>query len=166
MLEKAIMPGRVKYVQGDVTAPESGGLRFVLQINNDGGKCDTDSIAQRWPQVEKEYRKWYRMSANPNTALMPLGKIQTIPVQSDISVISMIVQKTSKRKLITQYDALDTCLKQVAELAQTEGASVHMPRISASATGRRDGKKLDIASLIEQHFIKSGINVTVYESVT
>lgn len=166
LLGKATMPGRIKYIKGDATMPESGGLRFVLQVNNDEGKYGagfSGAVSRRWPQVEKEYRNFYRMSANPTTLRMPLGKIQTVPVQSDITVINMIAQRgiaNNKESSPIRYDALEDCIKQVGELAQRDGASIHAPRIGCGLAG---GTWEEIEPMIIKHFVARGANVIIYD---
>lgn len=166
-MEKATMPGRVKYIKGDATAPEAGGLRFVLQVNNDEGKYGagfSGAVGSRWPVVEKEYRKWYRQSANPTTERMPLGTIQPITVQSDITVINMIAQKGTVSKtnqVPIQYDALETCLKDIGEMAQQEGASIHIPRIGMGLAGCKDWTIIE--NMLIKYFTKRGVNITVYD---
>lgn len=166
LLSKATMPGRLKYIKGDATLPEAGGLRFVLQVNNDEGKYGagfSGAVSKRWPQVEKEYRKWYRMTANPSTEKMPLGKIQLVPVQSDISVINMVAQngvvsKTNKKPI--RYESLEECLKEIGELAQRDGASVHAPRIGCGLAG---GSWEKVEPMLEKYMLSRGVNVTIYD---
>lgn len=165
-MEKATLPGRLKYIKGDATNPEGGSLRFILQINNDAGGYGagfSGAISKRWPQVEKEYRRLYRSTANPTSMIMPLGKIQPVTVQSDTVVINMIAQRGFKNDSEVppiRLEALETCLNQVGEMAQKDGASIHAPRIGCGLAG---GKWESIEPLLKKHIISRGINVTIYD---
>lgn len=155
------MEARLKYVIGDATIPNPDSMRYVLQICNDEGKYGagiSGAIAKRWPKVEEAYRSWYRSQNN-----FKLGEIQVIRVQSDVAVINMIAQQgtvSKTNKVPIKYDALESCLEKVLKEIKIENGSIHCGKIGSQLAR---GKWSKIEELIQKHFIKNGINVTIYE---
>lgn len=157
------LQGRLKYMTGDVTVPESGGHRIIIQINNDIGGYGagvSGAISKRWAKVREEYKRWYRSQLN-----FKGGEIQPVEVQSDTTVVNMIAQhgimsKTSSEDPPIRYDQLEQCLEKVAILAKQNGSSVHAPRIGAGLSG---GSWSEIEKLIIKCLVNKGINVTIYD---
>lgn len=159
---KYIIPGRLKYVKGDATVPDAGGMRYIVHVCNDVGGFGAgfvNSLKKRWPKVEQEYRAWYRAQTN-----FKLGEIQIIPVQSDTSVINMIAQHDIKPdengNPPIRYDALTKCLDKVGLHIAKEGGSVHGPRFGAGLAG---GTWEEVEKIIQNLLILRGINVTIYD---
>lgn len=154
----------IEYLQGDATAPNVPGQKFIVHICNDLGRWGKGfvlAISKRWPQPEEAYRAAYAMPNKP-----ALGDIQLISVSQDISVINMIAQhgiqtRASKNPLPPiRYEAVQQGLAQVAQLAQQKQASVHMPRIGCGLAG---GKWEEIEPIIQQELSKLGVAVYVYD---
>lgn len=59
-----------------------------------------------------------------------------------------------------RYEAVASCLQQVAVKARELGASVHMPRIGCGLAG---GEWSKVEPLIEVQLCQAGIAVTVYD---
>lgn len=160
-----IVPGRLKYITGDATIPESAGMRFIIHVCNASGgwgKGFVLAISKKWKNPEQEYRRWFATQNN-----FRLGEIQAVQVQSDTSIINMIAQKafdayakeinawdfaalaakekgeefTQEIPLPVDFTALEQCLDKVGELVQKEGGSIHAPRFGAGlAAGLAGGK--------------------------
>jgi O-acetyl-ADP-ribose deacetylase (regulator of RNase III) len=110
----------LQFIQGDATAPQAKGNRIIAHIcNNLGGwgKGFVLAISARWPQPEEEYRRWHRSRADNDFAL---GAVQFVQVTPYIWVANMIAQqgmKTGSKGSPIRYEALELCLKQVADKA-------------------------------------------------
>ena len=59
-----------------------------------------------------------------------------------------------------RYEALQVCLRQLAQEAQTQSASVHMPRIGCGEAG---GSWPIVQELIETELLSKRVDVTVYD---
>src|SRR3954468_22751791 len=91
------------------------------------------------------------------------GAVQFVQVEPYIWVANMIGQRGIKRGSSgppIRYDAVASCLRQVAVKARELEATVHMPRIGCGLAG---GEWSKVEPLIEEHLCDSGIAVTVYD---
>ena len=155
--------GELKYIVGDTVYPQEPNI-FIIQIVNDVGKYGaglSGAISKRWPNVEQEYRKWFRSQDN-----FKLGEIQIVQVKPAISVVNMIAQHdviSYNNPKPIKYDALSLCMDKVAELAIKENRSICSGRFGAGLAG---GSWSIIESLIIEKFIDRGINVSIYDLPT
>ena len=70
--------------------------------------------------------------------LLPLGVIQSVPVEDDITIINMVAQhdiKSIDNVPPIRYESLEVCLSTVYKLAYEQKYSIHMPRIGAVRSG-------------------------------
>lgn len=144
------IPGRVKYIDGNVSVPEAGGLRYILQLVDESGVYPEKelSVKKRWPKVEQQYRQLYLEKHGK----LSLGQLQAITVQSDTVVINMIV--ISENKLKTE--SLNKCLEDVIKLNKIDTGSVHIKKYGTVKQWKDIEKSLDLLT-------KAGINTTVYQ---
>jgi O-acetyl-ADP-ribose deacetylase (regulator of RNase III) len=88
--------------------------------------------------------------------------VQFVSVAEQLWVANMIGQRDIKRSRSgespVRYEAIASCLAHVAELATTNDASVHMPRIGAGLAG---GDWNRIEAIINETL--RGIDVAVYD---
>jgi O-acetyl-ADP-ribose deacetylase (regulator of RNase III) len=153
----------IHYLKGDATSPQAPGEKFIAHICNDlggWGKGFVLAISQRWETPEAAYRAWHRDRANNDFAL---GNIQVVQVGSYIHVANMIAQqgmKTGSDGPPIRYEALEECLKKLADKALELNASVHMPRIG---TGLAGGKWERIEPIIMETLVAKGIKTYVYD---
>lgn len=150
----------LNYIKGNAVYPIHDDYAFILQINNDKGyygKGFSGALAQRWPQVKKEYRSWSNQDS-----FLP-GEIQILSVESNISVINMIAQHgisyNPKKNPPIRYDWLDSCLIKAASAILNKQGSVHAPKIG---TGNAGGDWRKIEAMLKKAFIEKGIDVTIY----
>lgn len=155
---------KITYLKGDATSPQASGIKIIAHICNDiggWGKGFVLAISKRWPEPEKAYRDWHRNKAKNN---FTLGEIQVIQVEPYIYVANMIGQRGTKVGRSTgvpvRYEAIETCLRKLAEEAKTLNASIHMPRIGCGLAG---GKWEKIEPIIEKTLLKDGIDIYVYD---
>ncbi|WP_218024964.1 hypothetical protein, partial [Nocardia pseudovaccinii] len=82
----------IRYVAGDATEPQSHGHRIIAHICNDEGRWGRGfvvAVSARWPQPEREYRRWHRHRATSNFGL---GAVQLVDVGRDLHIANMIGQ--------------------------------------------------------------------------
>lgn len=152
----------ITYVPGDATAPRTGGLRIVAQVVNDAaftwGGGFSLSVRKKWPAAQSAYREWASTDRN-----LRLGNIHLAPIDGYLTVASLIAQHgfgPSARPRI-RYVHLRNSLRQLADVAIRQGASVHMPKIGCGQAG---GIWTVVKELVEDELCARGIKVYVYES--
>lgn len=153
----------ITYTTGDATAPQGDDAKIIVHICNDRGgwgKGFVVALSKRWPEPESEYRRWHKQGCDPP---FELGQVQFVEVQPELWVANMIGQHGMGRKQgqpPIRYEAIESGLGTVAEFAQKQQASVHMPRIGCGLAG---GKWEEIEPIIERTLVAAGIDVTVYD---
>ncbi|MCX4965989.1 macro domain-containing protein [Streptomyces sp. NBC_00654] len=153
----------ITYVRGDATAPQGKGVKLIAHVCNDlggWGKGFVLALSRRWPEPEKEYRRWYRERAGNDFALGAVQFVQVAPYTWVANMIGQRGTRTGSKGVPVRYEAVDAALGAVAGRAAELGASVHMPRIGCGLAG---GKWSRIEPLIGQRLVAEGIPVTVYD---
>ena len=153
----------ISYVRGNALDPRGDDSRLIVHIVNDrtpnwGGGGFASASRKVFPSVQKDFRAW----SNAKTDNLTLGNVHFSDIDQNLTVASMIAQKgfgPSNTPRI-RYEALSTCLVQVAEFALARDATIHMPRIGVGHAG---GSWSTIEELIKIHFIDRCISVTVYD---
>lgn len=154
---------RIKYIKGDATSPQVKGPKIIAHICNDiggWGKGFVLAVSKRWPEPEKQYRRWHRERAKNDFGL---GNIQLVKVAANTYVVNMVGQrgiKTGSKGVPIRYEAVDECLKKLQPIAKELGASVNMPRIGCGLAG---GKWEKIEPLILNRLVEKGITTIVYD---
>lgn len=155
---------QIRYVSGDATSPETEGAKVIAHVCNDRGgwgKGFVRALSRRWPEPEAAYRRWYLDRAANDFAL---GAVQLAQVGADLWVANMIGQHGTMTSRSSgppiRYEAVDECLRGLAERAVELGATVHMPRIGCGLAG---GQWELIEPLVASRLTQSGIPVTVYD---
>ncbi|MFF5489601.1 macro domain-containing protein [Streptomyces virginiae] len=153
----------LKIIAGDATNPQAKGPKVIAHICNDlggWGKGFVLAISRRWPEPEREYRRWHRERAGNDFAL---GAVQFVHVRADIWVANMVAQRgmrTGSGGPPIRYEALERCLNSVAEHALAHHASVHMPRIGCGLAG---GKWERVEPVISKTLGARDVATTVYD---
>ena len=153
----------LRLVRGDATAPQAEGNKIIAHVCNDlggWGKGFVLALSRRWPQPEREYRRWHRGRAANDFCL---GAVQLVPVRPDLWIANMVAQhgmRTGRSGPPIRYDALERCLRVVADHADRLGASVHMPRIGCGLAG---GRWERIEPIITRTLCDRSIVTTVYD---
>jgi O-acetyl-ADP-ribose deacetylase (regulator of RNase III) len=110
--------------------------------------------------VASAFRAW--TIATPGS--LRLGSIHAVTQSGQdrpVTVVSMVAQQGHGPGAVTRlrYDALREALAAVADLAESNGASVHVPRIGAGqAGGRWDLIENDLVTVLTDR----GIDVVVH----
>jgi O-acetyl-ADP-ribose deacetylase (regulator of RNase III) len=154
----------LRFVKGDATSPQAKGPKIIAHVSNDiggWGKGFVVAISKRWPEPEREFRRWHRERAGNDFGL---GATQLVRVQPDVWVANMVGQRGIYRARSTgvpvRYEAIESCLQTLAEHALRLNASVHMPRIGCGLAG---GKWERVEPLIVAALCDRGIPTTVYD---
>jgi O-acetyl-ADP-ribose deacetylase (regulator of RNase III) len=74
----------LRIVKGDATAPQVEGNKIIAHVCNDLGRWGKGfvlALSRRWPEPEREYRRWYRARAANDFGL---GAVQLVVVQPDL----------------------------------------------------------------------------------
>jgi O-acetyl-ADP-ribose deacetylase (regulator of RNase III) len=153
----------VTYLKGDATSPQAAGNKIICHVCNDlggWGKGFVLAISRRWPEPERDYRAWHKARAQNDFGL---GAVRVIPVETYVWVANMVAQrgmKTGSQGPPIRYEALEVCLRSVAERAVELDASVHMPRIGCGLAG---GKWSRIEPLLEATLVAAEVSTFVYD---
>lgn len=152
----------IRFVHGNALEPRGENTRLVCQLVNDRARKWGGGIARKtarkFPQAQGEFAGW--ISGVP--ADSRLGSVHFSTEHDGIIIASLIAQAgfgVSDSPRI-RYSALEKCLKTVAEFAQQERASIHMPRIGTGAAGASWDA---VEEIIDYCIIRAGLSVTVYD---
>ncbi len=152
---------QIEYLFGDARKPRGTGKRVIAHIVNDGtakwGGGFALEVAKEWGFIQNEFQDWVHQDRRN----LSLGNVHPAEIDDDLSIVHMVAQRgygPSDRPRI-RYDALVHSLGQLREIAASQGASVHMPRIG---TGQAGGNWGLIRDLIDEHLVRRGIPVFIY----
>lgn len=153
----------IVYTIGDATKPKGAGNKIIAHVCNDvgaWGKGFVLALSKLSPAPERFFKEWYRGREHNDFAL---GAVQFVSVFPEILVANMVGQhgiRVLRSVPPIRYDAVETALGTVGLKAQTENASVHLPRIGCGLAG---GSWSKIEPLIEQQICERGVPVFVYD---
>lgn len=152
----------INYVKGDATQPRGSGNKLIVHVVNDRAATWGGGFARvvrtTWPEVQQDFIDWTEIHRHS----LRLGACRVSPISESLAVASMVCQHgfgPSPTPRI-RYNALESCLLEVANIATERQASVHMPRIGCGQAG---GRWEVVEELIEQSLTRHGIAVTVYD---
>jgi O-acetyl-ADP-ribose deacetylase (regulator of RNase III) len=148
-------------VQGDATAPQGRGNRMIVHLVNDRtanwGGAFTRALRTRYPKSQEDFHQWVQ----EDKTRLRLGGVRYTEIDDHLSVATLIAQRGygASAKPRIRYTALRETLDMVGQLAQAEGASVHMPRIGAGQAG---GRWPLVREIVEETLTRRSVPVTVY----
>ena len=151
------------YVVGDATAPPSGAPAIIAHVCNDVGQWGRGfvlALSRRWTEPEEAYLRWHRDRADNDFGL---GAVQLVRVEPGLFVANMVAQKGILPDAgipPIRYEAVGSCLQQLAVLAARHSAIVHMPRIGCGLAG---GTWDRVEPLIVERLSRAGIRSFVYD---
>lgn len=153
----------IRLLHGNVLEPRNGGKKIICQLVNDkavkwGGGVSR-KIAKRFPEAEEVYTEQVIQIPQRDR----LGRVIFSQVNKDLTIASLIGQEGFGQSLFPRirYSALQTCLEQVADRAESIGASIHMPKIG---TGSAGGDWSTIEEMLDDVMVRKGLFVTVYDT--
>ncbi|MFI2433031.1 macro domain-containing protein [Streptomyces sp. NPDC018693] len=165
----------IAYIDGDATAPQADGNKIIAHVCNDIGAWGAGfvrALSHRWPEPEREFRRWYRARA---TSGFRLGAVQLVQVEPEVWVANMVGQHGIRTRAgirtesgtspadsgpPIRYEALREALHALAEHASRLDASVHMPRIGCGLAG---GTWDRVEPLVVQALTARGIRTVVHD---
>jgi O-acetyl-ADP-ribose deacetylase (regulator of RNase III) len=135
---------QIRYLAGDATSPQAKGAKVIAHICNDQGRWGKGfvvAVSRRWPEPETSYRRWHRERAANMIGQhgIKTGRSSGPPIR---------------------YEAVRSCLRDLASSALELAASVHMPRIGCGLAGGRWDR---IEPLITSELVERGVPVAVYD---
>lgn len=157
----------IHYLKGDATDPQGSGKKIIAHVCNDVGAWGAGfvlAISKKWKKPEISYKELYKHNHDDCS----LGNIMFVPVEDDIVVANMIGQRgifshfdpdTETSTPPIRYNALEVCLKALADEALKTKASIHLPKIGAGLAG---GDWNIIEKLIIEQLVNKGIETYVY----
>ncbi len=155
--------GKLTYVIGDGTQPQTEGPAVIVHVCNDvggWGKGFVMALSRRWPEPERQYRAWYAERDQNDFAL---GAVQFAPVDDQLWVANLVGQHGLRRTKAgppVRYDAIETGMDIVGDNATMLDASVHMPRIGCGLAG---GDWNEIEPILHRRLIHRGVDTYVYD---
>jgi len=149
------------FLRGDALEPRRTGGGIIAHIVNDKtpnwGAGFARAVKKEYPSVQKDFSEW--VTCNPDD--FSLGNVHTSTISDELSVVHMIAQRgygeSSKPRI--RYTSLKDCLEKLKDIALSQGASVHMPRIG---TGYAGGNWNYILELIDEILVRNNVDVTIY----
>jgi len=153
---------RIEYLRGDATKPRGDENKIIAFIINDKanswGAGFAKAVQSKWPLVLEEFRHWKKLHGEE----FSLGNVFTAKVERKLKTALMISQHgygPSKLPRI-RYGALYESLKKLAQIAKSEKASVHMPRIGCGQAG---GAWDVVSEMVEDTLCLNGVDVMIYD---
>ena len=150
-------------VSGDVTQPRGSGPKLIAHVVNDQASrwarhSLAGQLAQAYPHAAFLFSTW--VLDDPTNLRLGNVHLATMPDQ-DLTVASMVAQHGygPSHEMRLRYEALEACLRTVADHAARLGASVHLPRIG---TGQAGGRWPVVRELIDRTMCRHHLLVTVY----
>lgn len=156
---------KIKYVIGDATNPQGEGLKIIPHVCNDIGAWGAGfvlALSKKWKEPEAQYRAMEKYS---------LGTLQCVPVDGNIIVANIIGQRSTINNNNNvnippvRYVAIDQACVSLANIIigmrdnNVQPISIHAPFFGCGLAG---GKWYLIKAILEEHFIKNDIPVTMY----
>ena len=147
----------ITYLIGDATHPIGDGQKIIPHVVNNIGAWGAGfvlAISKRWSLPEQEYLKLKEY---------PLGFVQLIKVEDDITVANIVGQHGIGFKNgipPIRYDAIEKGFDFLYGHAKKNDASIHMPRLGCGLAG---GHWDEIEKLITTNFSVKDIEVFVYD---
>lgn len=144
--------GKLKKVTGTILNPESGGLRFVLNLANLSGKTQDDMYKlfdKKWKKVKEEVRGWY----TNKTGAYKFGAMNRTAVQSDVEVVSLLCQDANGK---IDLKGLEACLKDLGKLALYEKATVHVSNVTLTSVPELEG-------MLKEALLDKGVSIYFYD---
>ncbi len=148
-MEKTFLLGHMKTMKGCASIPNSADNRVILLFTDVSGNIEDNlgkKLIKRWEKVKTEFRSWWRGQLD-----FKLGKILPITVQTDTTILALLVFKDGVMDLAALKDAMILAGRFVAG----NKYNLHV--------NKTDSNWEQIELMLTEYFVKSGVNVTVYE---
>jgi len=129
----------IKYRHGTCIKPRRPGHKYIihpLPTKQMWGGQFLNDLADEYPEAKTEYCK---------ERYHKLGTFQIVEIDDEITIVNMIVSQipTPKSKPPVRYETLSTVLREIAELALKEEATIHMGRICCDNFHKGDWNEIE-----------------------
>lgn len=149
-MEKKFLLGHMKTIKGFAQIPHSSDNRVIIYFADINGNVDNEfalKLTKRWLKFKDEFRGWYRSQVD-----FKLGKTLPITVQTDTTIVCLLCLKDNVMDLSALKDAMISAGRWTA----TNKFNVHLNKIESNWP--------EIESMLTEYFVKSGVNVTIYDN--
>lgn len=152
----------IKEINGNLL--DSNAECIIHQVNCQGAMNSgvAKAIREKWPIVFERYRGYYDIMRYGKTPL--LGTIQVVPINDKQAVINLFAQDNYGYDggRYTSYDAIDTCLLNVADRCRKEGKkSMALPYHMSCDRGGANWNI--ILEMIKEHFADLDITIEIWK---
>ena len=150
------------YVQGDLfnfirDRKENIVIPHVVNSVGAFGAGFVIPLGRTFPKSRNVYLEWSKNKEKDNPFI--LGQIKYVQVSDNVIVCHMLAQRGVGGTRPLRYNALSTCMEQVAGLALSTNSVICAPMFGSALAG---GDWNYIEDLIEDCWIERAIDVTVY----
>ena len=120
----------IEYKVGNIFDTKQPIIAHGVNCRGAFGAGVAGQIAQKYPQVRREYLKWFKQGK------WALGEIQFVKLPK-LTIVNMATQDTFGGPGVhVDYDALSLCLNQVFSICDSRrGEGMAMPRVGAGLAG-------------------------------
>lgn len=126
----------VRYNNGDIRTAKSGYIVQGVNSRNSHGSGLAKSISEKWPQVKKEYHKFYSLKG-----YLGIGEFSIVPVDLELNlhVVNMVTQDNFgyDGKVYVSYSAIEVGLINLCKHIEFNGLekTIHLPKIGCGLAG-------------------------------
>jgi len=133
---------KITYLKGDATEPIHDKAVICHVCNDIGGwgRGFVLALSKKWPEPEREYRKWFKDPSLFEDAPFGLGQTLFVPVKDSQQII--VANMVAQRDTVSindvppiRYDALENCLKDVFAVCKKLDWTLHAPMFGAGLAG-------------------------------
>ena len=146
------LAGKERVVKGNVLLPVNSGLKMIVNVCGQDGKYDAPfdkELTKKWAKVRESVKLAFATNTN-----FKLGSVIECTLSSDLWMANLVVKDKDG---VLNEKGLETAVKNLARLAKTEQASLHIP-----ATLFVEVPKLK--ELVQKEAVANGVNLYVYEA--
>jgi hypothetical protein len=146
--ENKFLTGIIRIKTGDASIPNSSDNRVILFFADTSGDTKDPlalKLIKRWLKIKDEFRSWWRGQVD-----FKLGKTLPIIVQTDTIILALLVLVDN----VMDYNALKDAMISAGRYCSSNKYNVHINK-------SYDWSKIE--PMLMEYFVKSGVNVTVYE---
>ncbi len=141
----------IEYRKGDCLQDSDTKRVIAHVVNNKGGfgKGFALAVANKYPEVKKQYLSWYKESLSEDNLNFYLGRNQFVTVSRELTICNMLAQngyKSTDNPVSLDYKALEDCLSFVNKHVRLH-ISIWMPKIGSGLAGGNWNKIEDIINL-------------------
>jgi O-acetyl-ADP-ribose deacetylase (regulator of RNase III) len=147
----------IQYIEGSVVHPQGDGNKIIAHHCNSGGVWGfgfARTLNRHWPQAQVAYKAWFKELGYR----LALGTTQLIELENSDVFIANMITRPGSRLLPVQvapinHNALEKCLRTVANRARYFDASVHLQQV-------QPWRKIE--AIVEQTILTGAVSVYVY----